>query len=121
MVLAYHGSDASVDAVRERLGWPRRHHRFDLCGRARVGNEARGWSTSRARRRALAADRITRAATSSSVREYRKRDVVDPLEGRRLHDAHDLAGVIVTLERGEHFAPSRCSLGSHHRASVGRW
>ncbi len=119
MVLAYHGSESSVDAVRDRLGTSRDGTTgLDLVRVAReAGMEARGYRV--ADRAALALVPLPLIAHYTSghfvvVERYRPgRDVrvVDPLEGRRrltVEAFHDLAsGVIVTLERGANFERSR--------------
>jgi ABC-type bacteriocin/lantibiotic exporter with double-glycine peptidase domain len=118
MVLAYHGSDASVDAVRERLGTSRDGTTgLDLVRVAREsGMEARGYRVEdRAALRTIPLPLIAHYKSGHFVvvERYRaNRDVrvVDPLEGRRVistDEFHDHAsGVIVTLERGERFAPA---------------
>jgi ATP-binding cassette subfamily B protein len=118
MVLAYHGTGASVDAVRERLGTSRDGTTgLDLVRVAREsGMEARGYRVEdRAALRDVPLPLIAHYKSGHFVvvERYRaNRDVrvVDPVEGRRVLSADEFhehaSGVIVTLAPGERFAPA---------------
>ncbi len=119
MVLAYHGQESSVDAVRERLGTGRDGTTgLDLVRVAReAGMDSRGY-------RVVEADAL-RAVPLPVIAHYKSghfvvverfrpgRDVrvVDPMQGRNNLASEEFqrlfSGTIVTLTRGEDFAPSR--------------
>jgi len=119
MVLAYHGSNVSIDAVREKLGTSRDGTTgLDLVRVAREsGMEARGYRVeNRAALRDVPLPLIAHYQSGHFVvlERYRAgRDVrvVDPMAGRlvlSLDEFHRHAsGVIVTLERGAGFQRSR--------------
>lgn len=135
MVLAYHGMDSTVDAMRERLGTGRDGTSgLDLVRAARAaGMDSRGFRV--VEPDALGAVPLPLIAHYKSghfvvVERFRRgRDVrvVDPIRGRNNLASEEFqelfSGTIVTLARGESFAPSRDR--SLHRFMAGtvrdRW
>ena len=119
MVLAYHGMDSSVDAMRERLGTGRDGTSgLDLVRVAReLGLDSRGYRVVEAD--ALGAVSLPLIAHYRSghfvvverVRPGRDIGVVDPVRGRHNLSTEEFqqlfSGTIVTFARGEKFVPSR--------------
>ena len=135
MVLAYHGHDASVDEIRERLGTSRdgttgyelvrvaREMGMDCRGVRAEGPDALG----RIPLPAIAHYSVGHFVVLEDVRPGRSVRVVDPLRGRiRLEMPSffkEFSGVLVLLQRTPAFRPrrERSWLAFLHSAARARW